>query len=369
MSEKKLQGASSMVLDLLRLLCSLIVLISHSLAFANPESREDIVPSHLAHGCVVIFFVLSGYVIAYTSSSGHRSLAQYTIARFTRLYSIYIPAILVTIVCAILAYSINPEIFNEYNRGNNAMRYLTSILFLNEIWFYSSAPGINIPLWSLSYEFWYYAIFGAFFYRKKSITGWIMPVIIILIAGPKILLMMVIWIMGWMAYKINSPKISDTFAWIAITCILSIAIALMLLLPHFPYRLGSHPLYWAGSFVTDWVIGLVVAFSIWLLPMSKATTVVTTSAVSKRFREFANMTFPIYVLHYPILILLKCIIPSDITPGWQWFIIGSIALIICTILGLIFEKYKEKWKALFIWIFNKFSLLDANQIRSSKMPS
>ena len=358
-----------MVLDLLRLLCSLIVLISHSQAFAIPASREDIVPSHLAHGCVVIFFVLSGYVIAYTTSRGHRSLAQYTIARLTRLYSIYIPAILVTIICAILAYYINPVIFDEYNRGNNGVRYLMSIFFLNEIWFYSSAPGINIPLWSLSYEFWYYVIFGAFFYRTKSIIGWIIPIIILLIAGPKILLMMVIWIMGWVAYKVNPPKISNKAAWIAITCILSLAVVLMLLLPHFPYRLGSHPLYWAGSFVTDWIIGFVVASSIWLLPMNTAASAATTSIVSKRFREFANMTFPIYVLHYPILILLKCIIPPQLPAGWQWFITGSIALVICTFLGLIFEKHKDKWKAFFVWIFNKFSLLDAKQMGSSKITS
>jgi peptidoglycan/LPS O-acetylase OafA/YrhL len=51
-------------------------------------------PSHLA---VMVFFVLSGCVIAYTTFQRHPGDVQkYIIARLSRLYSVVIPALILT---------------------------------------------------------------------------------------------------------------------------------------------------------------------------------------------------------------------------------------------------------------------------------
>ena len=85
-------------LDLLRVIATLIVLASH-MAYAR-FTRGDyafIRDWNLGSDAVILFFVLSGYVIAYTAYERDRSLAKFAFARFTSLYSVVIPAILITL--------------------------------------------------------------------------------------------------------------------------------------------------------------------------------------------------------------------------------------------------------------------------------
>ena len=348
-SVKSLKGASGVVLDLLRLLCSLVVLVAHSQAVWFPEHLNDLLPSHLSHGAVVIFFVLSGYVIAYTTVNGHRSPFEYAVARLTRLCSVYFPAIAVTIFCALAAYFINPTVYADYDRGNNVSRYLISLIYCNEIWFLSAAPIINGPIWSLGYEFWYYALFGVAVYRFKGWKGWILPLGIALFAGPKILLMMLIWVMGWAVFHLKKPVLNITLCWVLVGFFLSISILLMVILPSLPFHVGDSPLYWGAAFITDWIVGIVVALAIWLLPADIEPPLKDTR-VLKKIRVIANLTFPIYVLHFPMLVVMKCLLPPTLNPAFCWLAGGLSTLVICIFLGLLFEAYKHKWKDFFTWL-------------------
>ena len=47
---------------------------------------------------VIIFFVLSGYLIAYTCDSRNDRLPDYLLGRLSRLYSVVLPAILLTVL-------------------------------------------------------------------------------------------------------------------------------------------------------------------------------------------------------------------------------------------------------------------------------
>ena len=366
-SAKSLKGVSSIVLDLLRLSCSLIVLMAHSQAIWFPERMNDLLPSHLSHGSVVIFFVLSGYVIAYTTSNGHRSAYQYSLARLSRLCSIYFPAIAVTILCAYAAYSINPEVYGTYDRGNNLVRYVLSLAYCNEIWFLSSAPLINGPVWSLGYEFWYYVLFGVCFYRFKGWKGWIIPFLVAAFMGPKILAMMVIWVMGWAAFHLRKPLFRINVSWIMVTVVMCIAIVLMIVLPGMPHEVGKPPLIWAAAFFTDWIVGIFVALAIWLMPTDVEPKLKDSKAL-KNVRIIANLTFPIYVLHFPVLVLSRCILPGSLNRDQQWAVGGSITLFICIILGLLFESYKNTWKELFDWILsNVLRLIKSGKYRLFKV--
>jgi len=350
-SAKSLKGVSSIVLDLLRLSCSLVVLFAHSQAVWFPEHMNDLLPSHLSHGSVVIFFVLSGYVIAYTTSSGHRSAYQYTLARLTRLCSIYFPAIAVTILCALAAHSINPEVYAQHDRGNNLFRYLITLVYCNEIWFLSSAPLINGPVWSLGYEFWYYVLFGVCFYRFKGWKGWIIPFLVAAFVGPKILAMMLIWVMGWAAFHLKKPLLRIDVSWILVALLMSIAIVLMVVLPGMPHEVGTPRLFWGAAYITDWIVGVFVAVGIWLMPTDVEPRLKDSKAL-KNVRMIANLTFPIYVLHYPLLVLARCILPVTLSRGMQWTIGGSVTLLVCILLGLVFESYKNSWKDFFDWLLS-----------------
>ena len=71
--------STSIFLDALRLLAALIVFASHASYILFHASIW--IPGHLA---VMIFFVLSGYVIAYTTFRRPCTPKEYAIARFSR---------------------------------------------------------------------------------------------------------------------------------------------------------------------------------------------------------------------------------------------------------------------------------------------
>jgi len=47
-------------------------------------------------------------------------------------------------------------------------RLAAAAAFLNEIWFWSITPLSNVPVWSLGFEAWFYALFGVFIFLR----GW-----------------------------------------------------------------------------------------------------------------------------------------------------------------------------------------------------
>lgn len=53
----------------------------------------------VAHEMVVIFFVLSGFVMPYVVSRGRIHWQDYLVARFSRIASVAYPVLAVTIIC------------------------------------------------------------------------------------------------------------------------------------------------------------------------------------------------------------------------------------------------------------------------------
>ena len=348
-SKRILNGAPSIFLDGIRFSAALVVLVTHCRAVWFPEGEQDALPSNLSHGAVVIFFVLSGFVIAHTTSSSKRSASEYAVARLTRLYSIFLPAILITLLCALFIHEISPNIYQKYQQHSTALRYAVSLFFCNEIWFLSSAPLINGPIWSLSYEFWYYVIFGAFFYRKSGLKGYIFPLAVCLIAGPKILLLMIMWMIGWGVYHLPKSSLNNKVAWISIFFLLSISIYLAIFLPSIPNSINTTNLHWADKFISDFIISFIIGLIFYLLPYgTKATTY---SIAIRWFRKLADLTFPIYVLHFPLLVLSESILPHIFTSKFTLFWCSIVSVfIVCSTIGLFLEKFKSFWTSLFSYV-------------------
>jgi peptidoglycan/LPS O-acetylase OafA/YrhL len=114
---------------------------------------------------VILFFILSGFVIKYTyEKSRDKSFKHYFIRRFIRLY---VPLIAIFI----LAYALN-----SVHEGTFAEPELLTLggnlLMLQDV--ITQKPNVicgvymaNGPLWSLSYEWWFYMLF--FFLVTKII--------------------------------------------------------------------------------------------------------------------------------------------------------------------------------------------------------
>ena len=133
---------------------------------------------YLGHEAVILFFILSGFVIYYAyEKSVNKSFKWYFLKRFFR---IYIPLLLVFISHYLLecAYSRQFNVLDWWNlTGNLLMLQDVTSIKPNALF----EPFLdNIPLWSLSYEWWFYLIFYLFqntFKKKASIIVYILGVL------------------------------------------------------------------------------------------------------------------------------------------------------------------------------------------------
>ncbi len=138
--------AFSIYLDLLRFLAACLVVVYHSNARMIVES---ILPfSTYGHSAVIIFFVLSGFVIAYATDTKERHATDYWSSRMSRVWSLAVPAVLLTAVLDAIGQSIAPELYaGNTTQDHTLLRIFTSLAFLNEIWFISITSFSNIAYW------------------------------------------------------------------------------------------------------------------------------------------------------------------------------------------------------------------------------
>src|SRR5580704_14604047 len=81
----------SLYLDFVRVLAALAVVLNHA-ADQQTGGQWMKIPA-IGPDAVVVFFVLSGLVIAYTTPSRHASALDYFATRLARLWSVLLPAL------------------------------------------------------------------------------------------------------------------------------------------------------------------------------------------------------------------------------------------------------------------------------------
>src|SRR5437868_2521206 len=125
---------------------------------------------------VIVFFVLSGFVISYTAKNKHPDFRDYALSRLARLWSVMIPALGLTCILDVIGQHLSYAAYSplvHYSAIKWLAAILANLIFLDQFWSFSIWPGTNGPFWSIAFEFWYYAIFGAAFYlsgRWRIIT-------------------------------------------------------------------------------------------------------------------------------------------------------------------------------------------------------
>jgi peptidoglycan/LPS O-acetylase OafA/YrhL len=334
-------------MDTLRIVAAVTVFFGHAYAQWNTTEGYNYHGIDWGHVAVVVFFTLSGYVIGYTTTANNRGPLRYAQARLSRLYSVLIPTLLITGAIELIVKLSDPALLVHYTRGVSFPRYILSGLFLNEVWFFSASPPINGPLWSLSFEFWYYVIFGAFFFSGKGIKGKILPLLACLIAGPKILLMMPIWLLGYLSYRIYSPVKRYTLSWFFVFLFAGLSVLLVYILPAMPLRLGQAPLFFAGQFITDLIIGVFVALALWMLPQRNNKSVNKNNILINAIRKLADLTFPLYVLHDPLLVLIRSFWKTRLFDTAQMWTVIVIVFVLSMLLGVMMEKGRKRWVTFF----------------------
>jgi len=198
----------SVYLDAVRFCAALVVVLSH-FAYARFSGGwlQGLRDLNLGSDAVVLFFVLSGFVIAHAAATKDRTLGAYAFNRATRIFSVAAPAVLLTLALDAMGRAANPAAYDGwwFHDASPAMQMLRGLSFSNELWFESYRLGSNGPFWSLAYEIWFYALFGAATYlrgaRRVLAVG-----AIALTMGPKMLALLPAWLCGVAAYRLASAS-------------------------------------------------------------------------------------------------------------------------------------------------------------------
>ena len=165
----------SVYLDLLRLAMAVDVVLFHLRTIGvGPLSIQHLLPG-TGHECVIVFFVLSGYIIAATAERKDSTLLDYALDRFARVYSVAIPALLIS-TAASLALGVG-------SHADVLAALAANLTFVGESWSANAFPPTDPPFWSLCYEVMYYTLFGCAVYLR-GIARVAALTLVVLLAGP-----------------------------------------------------------------------------------------------------------------------------------------------------------------------------------------
>ncbi len=337
--------ALSVYLDLARFAAALAVLIGH----IDPHGRlwGAYSPGRYGHEAVIVFFVLSGLVIAASAERAGDDWRAYAIARLTRVYSVVLPALLLGLALGGLALWLDPALKNNAlgTKGFNLSDIATSLLFLNHSWMHKAEAPFNIPYWSLCYEVWYYIIFGlACFAPAHKRILWI--AIAGIVAGPAILLLMPVWLMGvWLARArplFNGPPwlalalVPATWCAVAAAGPLGYDIAVRLWLDN--YIPGFWRVQASRRFATDIVLGALVALNFIAFRSLPASFTGWVERLKAPAAAAADYTFSIYLFHYPVISFFQHFYPHQAEQRMPALAATAGTLAFCVLLGHFTER-------------------------------
>jgi peptidoglycan/LPS O-acetylase OafA/YrhL len=313
----------SILLDLVRALAALAVLVGHAVQLGHYGGPY---PFSLLfqHNAVIVFFVLSGLVIAASVDRGGQSLASYTLARATRILPVAIPALLISAAVVVIDALILPvPLFSEDAKGIPSSDILFALLFLSES--YQTGFALDPPYWSLCYEVWFYALFAAAtFLDGWKRLAWLAALAVF--AGPNVLLLLPTWLIGVALVRLPSARALP--AWLG-GVFVAIALASLFLVPMITRPL-QHTLYemlpWRPGFSTyalsDLLLALCIALGFAGLRAITPADAPWLDRIARPVRYAANMSFSLYLIHWPLLKLLRVLrTPEDGAVGFVFVLL------------------------------------------------
>jgi len=286
----------SIYLDFVRLAAAIVVFLSHLWPLVFPSTPLPW-PGHLA---VVVFFVLSGYVISHAARP-ELGLRGYAVHRLARIYPVLIAAALLSLVIA--AYT--PVNIGNYgsSRGSDWFDITLNMAFLGQSWMDVPMPYVG-TVWSLDYEVWYYILFAIWTYHRS----WVLLACAALVAGPKILLLLPVWLLGVALHR-STIVIKRKYAiWLfGLSSITGIAFWWFSI--GTGIREAMRPLspglivFAEGSnqFVGDFIFGLIVMLNFKAAGSLRMELLLKMQSV---IRYLSSFTFSLYIFHLPLAVLI-----------------------------------------------------------------
>jgi peptidoglycan/LPS O-acetylase OafA/YrhL len=370
-----MSGVISIYLDLVRFLAAMGVFLWHAEQY--PVSSGILPHIYFNHMLVIVFFVISGFVIASSASRPDKSLANYSADRLARLSSVVIPALALTYCLDTIGSWASPFVYSSISHQWQSFRLLVNLLYCQQIWFFCVNPSSNKPFWSLGYEFWYYVLFGIWIFVRSKRVKVLSLLAVSVFVGPKIMLLLPAWVVGALAFHLSkvcrcSYKCS-LMLFVATGLGMVMALAFQDQLGLNNGKAGMPPLYYSSNFYGDNVFAVMVAahFLCCALFSKHFTKSLEAYGIVKFIRWMASHTFSLYVYHLPILLFIRSI--ANYNPRNPFAVLAVIFTALLVIAGLskiTEERYPALRAILRRWmaILSSKSRMISNKYRLSTCP-
>lgn len=264
---------------------------------------------------VVVFFVLSGYLVGglalAKTSLGRFSPADYAVDRATRLFLAFWPALALT---AILDAAGTAWFGGTgfYDRSHPMIRekialgafegfatwpiFISNALMLQTVWMPSF--GSNQPLWTISLEFWFYAVFGLAMAAwlagpgRSGLAFGALAALLVLVLGGDFPWYLGLWLIGVLAACV--PWRSTELPRLALASFAAVLVLTRLksdiFEQDFPARMFKYYI-------------VAVAFA-WLLVSMRAVRLSPLDRLARYNRFLADFSYSLYLIHFPLMLFL-----------------------------------------------------------------
>jgi peptidoglycan/LPS O-acetylase OafA/YrhL len=344
----------SIYLDLVRFVAAIMVVIYHS--NIRLLITEKLPFSNHGHAAVIVFFVLSGYVISYITATKEGTPVEYWSSRLSRFYSLAVPVVLLSPLLDLAGEALAPQFYVDKTTHDLAwLRVVTSLLFMNEVWGISIMSFSNVPYWSLCYEMWYYILFAIFTFTFHK-TRIFLAAAAMLLLGPKILLLAPIWLLGVVLHRYQTLyRLPQWQGWLLFLA----SWPLYGIFQHYQLtELGSEllkqivgekwhrNLAFSKYFVTDYLLALVVAANFIGFRLIAHHFSRPLVSCEKLIRWASGFTFSLYIFHQPLLQFFAAMFNGDPNGKLFYLQVVSATLLSIIVIGTYTEQKRHHLRRL-----------------------
>lgn len=309
------------------------------------------------HEVVILFFVLSGFVIhlRYSKALATDNMSRfdykyYLVRRTRRIVPPMLLALLLTFVLDTIGILLKLPIYDgicKYTSiaenlrvDHNMTTLFGNLVFLMKI--YVPVWGTNGPLWSLAYEWWFYMLYPLVFMLSRK-NVWL-PFIVIFLLGilaimnvlplkilNQVLALMPAWWLGAFLADVFIGRIKISFDYL---------LWFFLLIPlclfgfeWLPFGINGVVAYWL------WGLGFMGLFSLGFSRYGKGRL-----RFLEHLKPLGDISYSLYVLHMPVLVLMSAAFMSIDTerklPEHFYFVV--LGVLLSLLVGYIGYRIVEK---------------------------
>ncbi len=348
-------------LDLLRAAAALLVLFAHSRAlyfvYISFDDEPNVVlklfyfVTGVGHEAVVIFFVLSGFLIggSLTESMlrGDFSLPRYLIARFARIYAVYIPALIITQA----VFFFGSLLLNDPGDGPLFISKQLDFGGVSQaICFLSGLQGFacpawrqNQPLWSLGFEWALYllapAIIQLVVWRASRGLRLLGIALVCAIAATvcrhhdpvEAAFFCGAWFLGVAAFRLMRTRPVPLPVGLVGIGVMIAGMFLAHRYPDYPNR----------QIMTDLIIAAGAAAAIACRPLAALPL------APRFFGWAAGFSYTLYAIHLPLILLIATLfetigLPPDLAPGRTPFVEFAVTIAISLLAAFLVSLVTER---------------------------